>query len=188
MLVIPGCVGADGELRQVDYNGEATSVLNFRMAYKRLPRKGEEQEPLWISVSVWGKKAETLTPMITKGKYISVHGWLDLKTREQRDGNITEIVVNAKEVTLQGGGQSSASAKPKARAVSASDDDGSDIPFQSMTGEIILQFVDPAFDHSEIVEIGSITELSNIAYNAKKLEGAENVNFAIINAEDQTTT
>ncbi len=58
-----------------------------------------------------------------------------------------------------------------------------------MTGLIELQFVDSAFDHSEIMEIGSITELSNIAYNTKKSEGAENCNFSLIaDAENQTTT
>ena len=58
-----------------------------------------------------------------------------------------------------------------------------------MTGLIELLFVDTTFDHSYTVEVGSITELSNIAYNAKKLEGAESVNFALIaDAEDQTAT
>jgi hypothetical protein len=49
-----------------------------------------------------------------------------------------------------------------------------------MTGEINLQFVDPTFDRTELVEVLSKTELENYAYYLLKHESAENVNFAIV--------
>ena len=53
-----------------------------------------------------------------------------------------------------------------------------------MQAEISLQFVDPSFDRTETVDVFSITELENYAYELLRHEGAENVNFWIVNAEN----
>ena len=50
-----------------------------------------------------------------------------------------------------------------------------------MQAEISLQFVDPTFDRTELVEVFSKTELENYAYDLLRHEGAENVNFALAN-------
>jgi len=46
-----------------------------------------------------------------------------------------------------------------------------------MTAEIHLQFIDPTLDRTETVEVYSITELENYAWDLLRHEGANNVNF-----------
>ena len=49
-----------------------------------------------------------------------------------------------------------------------------------MLGLVHLQFLDPAFDRTEEIEVGCATELENIAYKFRDQEGAILVNFEMV--------
>ena len=49
-----------------------------------------------------------------------------------------------------------------------------------MLGLVHLQFLDPAFDRTEEVEVGCATELENLAYKFRDQENAILVNFEIM--------
>jgi hypothetical protein len=50
--------------------------------------------------------------------------------------------------------------------------------------QISLWFVDPQFDRTEYVEVQSITELENLAFQMKKREGADSANFELVAEDD----
>lgn len=98
-----GRVGGDAEVRKT--RGDE-SVANFSLAVDRYKK---DEGPLWIKVTLWGKKADSLSQYITKGKQITVAGSVDLQSYETRDGEKrTDIILNAQQLTFGGGGQSDA--------------------------------------------------------------------------------
>jgi single-strand DNA-binding protein len=104
-VILLGNLGADPELRMT--NG-GTAVLNIRMATSEsyLDRNKQRQERTeWHRVVIWGKRAEALGKILTKGDRILIEGSLRTSSYEDRDGNkkyTTEIVAN--NVVLSGGG------------------------------------------------------------------------------------
>ena len=90
-LTIAGNIGKSAELRKTG-NGE--SVAGFSVAVD--DGFGDKKRTLWFDVSIWGKRAETLAPMLTKGGKVCVTG--DLSTREH-EGK-TYLTLRASEVTL----------------------------------------------------------------------------------------
>lgn len=53
-----------------------------------------------------------------------------------------------------------------------------------MLAQISLWFVDPTFDRTEYVEVQSLTDLENKAFQMKKHEHADNVNFEIVKYDE----
>jgi single-strand DNA-binding protein len=96
-ITIAGNIGKDAELRNTQ-GGD--SVTGFSVAVES--REGREKSTMWFDVSIWGKRADALTPYLTKGTRVAVSG--DLGTREYNGK--TYLTVRASEVTLLGGGQS----------------------------------------------------------------------------------
>lgn len=95
-ITIAGNIGKDAELRTTQ-NGD--KVAGFTVAVS--DGFGNDKRTLWFDVSVWGKRAETLAPMLTKGGKVCVSG--DLSTREHNGK--TYLTVRAAEVTLMSGKQ-----------------------------------------------------------------------------------
>jgi single-strand DNA-binding protein len=93
-ITIAGNLGRDAELRRTQ---DQTPVANFSVAVN--DGWGDNKRALWFDCSVWGKRAETLSGMLTKGTKVAVTG--DLSTREY-NGN-TYLTVRVAEVTLMGG-------------------------------------------------------------------------------------
>ena len=60
--------------------------------------KGEKVEQTeWHRISAWGKTAEIVEKLITKGCYVAIEGKLTHRIYDDKDGNkrfITEVVVN----------------------------------------------------------------------------------------------
>ena len=110
-VILLGNLGADPELRMT--NG-GTAVLNLRMATSEsyLDRNKQRQERTeWHRVVIWGKRAEALGKILTKGDRILIEGSLRTSSYEDRDGNkkyTTEIVAN--NVVLSGTGAKGRSA------------------------------------------------------------------------------
>lgn len=104
-VILLGNLGADPELRMT--NG-GTAVLNLRMATSEsyLDRNKQRQERTeWHRVVIWGRRAEALGKILTKGDRILIEGSLRTSSYEDKDRNkkyTTEIVAN--NVVLSGGG------------------------------------------------------------------------------------
>ena len=98
-----GNLGATPELRQVDVGG-GRSVLPLRIYFDRLVavRDGgagefEDRGGFWLNASVWGRRAEALQPLLSKGMRVYVEGtlvqrtWQSRETGEDREGMELEV-------------------------------------------------------------------------------------------------
>lgn len=105
-VTLIGNLGADPELKYTQGN---QAVLRLRIATTEsfANRNGERQERTdWHSVTVWGKRAEALNKILSKGRTIFVEGRIQYRTWEDKDGakrSATDIV--ASNIVLLGGGR-----------------------------------------------------------------------------------
>jgi len=102
-VTVMGNLGADPELRMTQ-GGQAVLSLRLACTESYLDKNKQKQERTeWVSVVVWGKRAEGLGKILHKGDRILVEGGLRTSSYDDRDGNKrykTEVV--AREVLLQG--------------------------------------------------------------------------------------
>lgn len=71
ILMIAGNVGNVKDVN--DVNGD--KVLNFSVAVDNgKDKNGEKREATWYDCALWGKRAESLAPYITKGSKLAVSG------------------------------------------------------------------------------------------------------------------
>ena len=103
-VMLLGSLGADPELRSTN-SGE--SVLRLRLAtnerYQDKQKEWKERTE-WHSITVWGKRAEALHRILSKGSSLFIEGALRTSSYDDKEGvkrYKTEIV--AKEVILTGG-------------------------------------------------------------------------------------
>lgn len=96
-----GRLGRDAELRYAR-NGSAVCNLSLATSESYKDKNGEKVEKTeWHRISVFGRTAETLSPMLIKGCLISVEGsaktrtWTDQQNNERKS---TEI--NAQRIQL----------------------------------------------------------------------------------------
>ncbi|MEZ4286631.1 MAG: single-stranded DNA-binding protein [Polyangiales bacterium] len=134
-VILIGNLGADPELK---YTQGGSAVLRLRLATSEsyVNKAGERQQRTeWHTVILWGKRAEALNNILSKGRSICVEGRIQYRQWEDKEGqkrNSTEI--NANNVVLlggrrEGGGYSDSSA-PDAMSLPDEDDfGGDDIPF-----------------------------------------------------------
>lgn len=84
-----GNLGATPELRRIDDGGEGRSVLPLRIYFDRLvPTDAggfEDRGGFWFNASVWGRRAETLQPLLAKGMRVYVEGTLVQRTWQSRE-------------------------------------------------------------------------------------------------------
>jgi single-strand DNA-binding protein len=103
-VLLLGNLGADPELRMTP-GGNAVLKLRLATSESYLDRNKQRQERTeWHRVTIWGRRAEALAKILTKGSRIFVEGGLRTSSYEDRDGNkryTTEIV--ASNILLQGG-------------------------------------------------------------------------------------
>ncbi|MCW2247141.1 single-strand DNA-binding protein [Azospirillum fermentarium] len=96
-----GRLGADAELRSVQ-SGE--KVLGFRVAND--VGFGDRKTTQWVDCSIWGRRAESLAPHLTKGKAVVVSGEVTLREFEKRDGTRgAGLSVRVNEIDFMGGGR-----------------------------------------------------------------------------------
>ncbi len=96
--------GADAELRHHD----GSPVLSLRLAVDT--GKGSA---MWLNGSMWGPRAETLAPMITKGTKLIISGALSQREFTARDGSKgTSLEVRINELDFAGPRQDAASEEP----------------------------------------------------------------------------
>ena len=102
-VYLMGNLGQNPELRTTQ-GGQ--SVLSMRMATNERYKNNDGEwvdRAEWHSIVVWGKRAEALSKILSKGSPLLIEGRLQTRKWEDKDGNTrytTEIV--AREVLLQG--------------------------------------------------------------------------------------
>jgi single-strand DNA-binding protein len=105
-VMLLGNLGADPELRMTS-SGQAVLKLRLATSETYLDRnKARQERTEWHNVVIWGKRAEALAKIITKGTRIFIEGGLRTSSYDDRDGNKryrTEIV--ATNILLQGQGR-----------------------------------------------------------------------------------
>jgi single-strand DNA-binding protein len=103
-VLLLGNLGADPELKMTP-GGNAVLKLRLATSESYLDRNKQRQERTeWHRVTIWGRRAEALARILSKGSRIFVEGGLRTSSYEDRDGNkryTTEIV--ASNILLQGG-------------------------------------------------------------------------------------
>lgn len=99
-----GNLGADPELK-VTTGGQSVLKLRLATAETYLDRNKQRQERTeWHSVTLWGKRAEALAKILSKGAKIFVEGGLRTSSYDDKDGNKRyKTEVNATNVILCGG-------------------------------------------------------------------------------------
>lgn len=97
-LTIAGNVGNVKDLK--DVGGD--KVLNFSIAVDNgKDKSGEKREPTWFDCALWGKRAESLAPYITKGSKLVVSGRPGARSHE----NKAYLQVTVNELSFMGGGE-----------------------------------------------------------------------------------
>lgn len=133
-ITIAGNIGKDVEVRNMP-NGDP--VANFSIA----DSQGKEKLTIWWNCHIFGKRAESLAPYLTKGQQVTVTGTVterEWKTKEGEKRKSLDVRVN--DVLLQGSKPSESSsprqstparqAAPVQRPQSTGfDDPNDDIPF-----------------------------------------------------------
>ena len=71
-----GNVGKDAEVRFTG-NGDAIASFSFALT----SGYGDKQITTWLNCNLWGKRAETLAPMLLKGTKIGITGASKTATR-----------------------------------------------------------------------------------------------------------
>ncbi len=95
-ITIAGRCTKDAEVRRTQ---DGTEVAGFSVAVD--DGFGQNKSTLFFDCSIWGKRADKLAPMLTKGKQVTVSG--DLGQREYNGK--TYLTIRVADVTLQGGGK-----------------------------------------------------------------------------------
>lgn len=98
VLTAIGNIGKDAELRFTPSN---EPVAQFSFALQS--GYGDKQVTTWLNCNVWGKRGETLAPMLTKGTRIGITG--ELTNRKYVDKQGVEkysLEVRVSDVTLLG--------------------------------------------------------------------------------------
>ena len=103
-VMLLGNLGADPELRMTP-SGQAVLKLRLATSESYLDRNKVRQERTeWHSVVIWGKRAEALNKILSKGSRIFIEGGLRTSSYDDKEGHKryrTEIV--ASNLILSGG-------------------------------------------------------------------------------------
>ena len=103
-VVLFGNLGAEPELRST---AGGTSVLKLRMAtterFKDAAGEWKDHTE-WHRVTVWGKRAEALAQLLTKGSTICVEGALRTSSYEKNGVTTYSTEIKATNVLLTGSG------------------------------------------------------------------------------------
>lgn len=113
-VTLIGNLGQDPELRHTQGGG---AVMTLRLATTETwQQDGERKERTdWHTLVMWGKRAEALANVLTKGSRLCAEGRLQYRTWEDKQGNKrTAADVNLTNVVLLGGGERGDSTRQQA--------------------------------------------------------------------------
>lgn len=132
LLTAIGNISKDADLRYTP-NGDA--ICNFSFALNS--GYGDKQITTWLNCSIWGKRAENLSPMLLKGTKIGISGELTNRPYQAKDGTEKHsLEVRVNDVTLLGKKESVGTPleekhRAKVDTSSPMTDIDSDIPFSN---------------------------------------------------------
>lgn len=119
-ITVAGQLGRDAEVKYLQ-NGDA--LCSFSVA----DSAGRDKGTIWWNCSIYGKRAESLAPYLTKGQAVTVAGVVSQRKWTDKDGQErTSMDVRVGEIALQGGRREQSQEEPKARPAQQQDED---IPF-----------------------------------------------------------
>lgn len=96
-IALTGNLGKDAEVR---YLQDGTPVASFSVA----DNQGRDKPAIWWNCSLFGKRAESLAPYLTKGQQVTVVGNITEREWTDRDGNARKSMdVRVNDLALQGG-------------------------------------------------------------------------------------
>ena len=94
-IVLIGRLAQDPEMR---YTPGSTAVTNFTIVVDRnRANEDGEREVDFIPVVVWSKLAEVVAQHMRKGRMVAIHGRLQIRSYENRDGQkvrVAEVIAN----------------------------------------------------------------------------------------------
>lgn len=112
-ITIAGQLGKDAETRYLP-NGDP--VCNFSVA----DSQGREKPTIWWRCGLFGKRAESLAPYLTKGQAVTVSGTVT-EREYQKDGTTHKAMeIRVQDVALQGGKREGAAPAPAKQAAKPS--------------------------------------------------------------------
>lgn len=98
ILTAVGNLGRDCEVR---FMADATPVGSFSFALSS--GYGKNAKTTWLDCSIFGKRAETLAPMLLKGTQIAITGEFSVREYNDKDGNLKSVPsLRVNDVTLLG--------------------------------------------------------------------------------------
>ena len=127
-ITIAGQLGKDAETRALP---DGTPILSFSVA----DSQGRDKATIWWNCALFGKRAESLAPYLTKGTSVTVVGTVTEREYTDKDGNKRKSMdVRVQDVALQGGKRDAAPAAPRPAQKPVPeafgfDDMDSDLPF-----------------------------------------------------------
>jgi len=127
-----GNISKDAELRHTSA-GDAICQFNFALN----SGYGDKQITTWLNCSVWGKRGETLAPMLLKGTKIGISGELTNRPYQAKDGTEKfSLEVRVNDVTLLGAKQSSESKTESKPAQKSNDSTAKSSSFDDLEDNI----------------------------------------------------
>lgn len=101
-ITIAGTLGRDAEIKYMA-NGDA--VTSFSVA----DSQGKDRPTTWWSCSLFGKRAESLSPYLLKGSAVTVSGSVTEREWTDKEGSKRKSMdVRVQDIALQGGRKDSA--------------------------------------------------------------------------------
>jgi single-strand DNA-binding protein len=127
-ITVAGNIGKDAETRFMP-NGDP--VCSFSVA----DSQGKDKPTIWWNCSLFGKRAESLAPYLTKGQPVAVSGNVTERVYTDKNGQERKAMdIRVADVALQGGKREGAApAKPAAKESANAggfDEMSDDIPFR----------------------------------------------------------
>jgi single-strand DNA-binding protein len=123
-LIVVGRLGGDAELKTTQ---GGTEVCSFSVAEDI--GYGESKKTQWIKCSLFGKRAASLAPYLTKGSMVEVIGRPQVNVWKDKQGEARgNIEVAVSDINLHGGGSKDRPVADSARATQRSEMD-QEIPF-----------------------------------------------------------
>lgn len=114
LVILHGRLGADPELR---YTNSGEPVLNMRLATTETwfdKAKNQKMESTdWHSLVMWGKRAESIAPHLSKGAQLVVTGKLKTSSYEKGGEKRYKTEVRIDEIEFAGGGERKGEPRPR---------------------------------------------------------------------------
>jgi single-strand DNA-binding protein len=101
IIALVGRLTRDAELK---YTPSGQAVLHFAVATSSRVKSGEQwvDEPSFWDVDLWGKRGESISQYLTKGKLVAVNGPVRIQTWEKDGIRKHKPVVTANDVAMLG--------------------------------------------------------------------------------------